>query len=249
MTSTSSPADTKRLLSVLDATLLDPQSTEDDIRAFCEKIGTAPVASVIVLPQWVALTRSLVPATIPVGTVLNFPGGENSAEDVVEEALQAVKDGATELDVVIPYDSLPYDDGFATKTMIADVVEASPGILVKAILETGALADAKAIRQAAGAAVSGGADFLKTSTGVHPVGATPEAVQVLLDFMMIYPGKVGIKISGGVRSIDNALAYWEQAEQVMGAHWCHRKRFRLGASRLLDDVLNAPEPEETPDLY
>lgn len=234
MTSTLNSADIKRLLSVLDATLLDPNATEDDIKSLCDKAKDTPVVSVCVMPKWVKTAKTSLEGTdIAVCAAINFPGGDASDDEVVEEALQAVKDGATELDVVVPYDIVAYDQGFAIKSMIEEVVAACPkSITIKAILETGKLKGEKEIRQAAGAAAMGGADFLKTSTGFTDIGATPEAVAILAEFIKMYPGKVGLKISGGIKDAETATAYWDQVEEILGMHWCHRKRFRLGGGAL-----------------
>jgi deoxyribose-phosphate aldolase len=237
MTSNTSPNDTSRLLSVLDATLLDTDATQENILEFCERVKETRPASVCVLPQWVKLVKdTLADTDIPVCTVLNYPHGDESSDEVIEAALKAVKDGATELDLVVPYDALPYDEGFAIKMMVADVVEAAPKAIVKAIIETGALKSREDVIKAAAAAASGGADFIKTSTGVYETGATPEAVDALLHFLTIYPGKIGLKVSGGIKTPEQALEYCNQAEAVMGAHWCHKKRFRLGGSTLFTSL-------------
>lgn len=240
MSSTSSTADIKQLMAVLDATFLDQSATKDQIIAFCEKVKNSSIASVCIMPKWVATAKEALGDTnIAICAALNFPGGEASDDEVVEEALQAVKDGATELDVVVPYDVLQYDEGFSIKTMVEAVVKACPKIVVKAILETGELKDDKAIRQAAGAAAMGGADFLKTSTGFTKVGATPQSVSVLAEFIKMYPGKIGLKISGGVNDEKTAMAYWEQVEGILGMHWAHKKRFRIGGSQLVHTLIDA----------
>lgn len=229
--------DVKKFLSVLDVTLLDENATKEDIQTLCEKVKDSKVASVCVRPEWVKTVKDLLGETdIKICTVLNYPHGEDSNDEVADAGRMAVANGAEELDVVVPYDVLPYDDGFSIKTMISDLVEACPKTTIKAIIETGALKTRADIVKAAGSAASGGADFIKTSTGATQVGATPEAVEAILEFMNIYPGKIGIKISGGVSDPETAEGYWEQAEKIMGAHWCHKKRFRLGSSSLFDKI-------------
>lgn len=229
--------DVKKFLSVLDVTLLDENTTLEKIQELCGKVKDSKIASVCVRPEWVKAAKDCLGDTdIKICTVLNYPHGEDSNEEVAEAGRQAVANGAEELDVVVPYDVLPYDEGFAIKTMISDLVESCPKTTIKAIIETGALKSRADIIKAAGAAASGGADFIKTSTGATEIGATPEAVEAILDFMNMYPGKIGIKISGGVSSPEIAAKYWDQAEKVMGSHWCHKKRFRLGSSGLFEKI-------------
>lgn len=227
-----------RLLSVLDATLLDDAATAADIEALVARVRGKGVAAICVQGPWIATVRAaLAEDPTPIATVVNFPHGEGGPWEAGEEAARWAKAGADEIDVVVPIDTLHRDGGEAIRWTVEAVREAAPGCVVKAILETGALEDARAIRKAAGAAAIAGADFLKTSTGRHTVGATPEAVEALLDVMRAFPGRVGLKISGGVSSPAMAAQYWQQTERVMGPQWCHRKRFRIGASGLLSSVL------------
>lgn len=227
-----------RLLSVLDATLLDDDAPEAQVRAFLERIQGAHVAAVCVQPAWVGMARDIIGVHgICVASVANFPLAEGGPDDAGEEALALVEAGADEIDVVVPIDTLDRDEGAMIRWTLEAVRAAAPGLTIKAILETGALGTPARIMRAAGAAVAGGADFLKTSTGRHPVGATPEAVEALLQVMQACPGRVGLKISGGVADIDAAVAYWCQTERAMGPQWCHKKRFRIGASSLLNTLL------------
>lgn len=226
-----------RLISVLDATLLREDATESDVRALAHRIKGKGLAALCVRGAWIAAARdALGDDTTPIASVANFPTGENGPWEAGEEAADLHAKGAQEIDIVVPTDCLHRDDGTTIRWTIEAVREAAPGCVVKAILETGAL-DAPSIRKAAAAAIAGGADFLKTSTGFHQVGATPEAVAAILDVMQAFPGRVGLKVSGGVSDIDTASAYWQQTERAMGAQWCHRKRFRIGASTLLDALL------------
>ncbi len=124
------------------------------------------------------------------------------------------------------------------------VKEAGAGALLKVILETGALGEPDTIRQASEAAIAAGADMLKTSTGKIATGATLPAAQAMLETIQASGGTVGFKASGGLRSLSDTIAYLELAEEILGAGWASPARFRIGASRLLDDILTALSPDE-----
>ena len=108
------------------------------------------------------------------------------------------------------------------------------------ILETGALATTENIRNAAILAVYSGADFIKTSTGKGYPGATPEAVytmcKVIREYHQLTGRQVGLKVSGGVRTAEEAVAYYTIVESLLGSEWLNRDLFRIGASRLVEDI-------------
>jgi deoxyribose-phosphate aldolase len=116
------------------------------------------------------------------------------------------------------------------------VVPTGTGRLLKVILETGELPDAAAVRLAADIAVDHGADFLKTSSGKTRVSATLEATATMLDVIHQRSVPVGLKPSGGIRTVAAAREYLAQADRVMGPSWVAPHTFRFGASSLLDDV-------------
>jgi deoxyribose-phosphate aldolase len=110
-----------------------------------------------------------------------------------------------------------------------------PDIGLKAILETGSL-PADMVPDAGRRALAAGADFIKTSSGKVGPGASPEAVEALLDVVK-EAGHGGVKASGGIRTAEQAAAYVALADRVMGAGWATPERFRIGASSLVDDLL------------
>jgi deoxyribose-phosphate aldolase len=109
---------------------------------------------------------------------------------------------------------------------------------LKLILETGVLESPDRIAAAARTAVMSGVDFLKTSTGKVPVGATLEAAAVLLTVIAEADGRVGLKVSGGVRTPDDAARYIALAGSMVGESWITPGHFRIGASSLLDGLLD-----------
>ena len=194
-----------QLASMIDHAVLKPTQTERDVVEGCAIARREHIASVCVKPFYVPdCARLLKDSGVATSTVIGFPHGGQAPEVKVGTSLQALKDGATELDMVINIGALIERDYATVEREIASVVgvgHASEAV-VKVILETGYLDDAqKAI--AAQIAVAGGADFVKTSTGFGPEGATVEDVRLLRS---VVGPKVGVKAAGGIRTLDDALA-------------------------------------------
>jgi deoxyribose-phosphate aldolase len=139
------------------------------------------------------------------------------------------------VDVVAPWRAHAEDPEAVAELVSACRVSALDRIL-KVILETGSHPDPASTRAMADAALAAGADFLKTSTGKHGPGASPEAARVLLEAVRD-AGAGGVKVSGGVRTAEQARSYVALADEVMGAGWATPATFRIGASSLLDVLL------------
>ncbi len=238
-----------RVLPLLDLTSLGEADTPADIERLCAQARTpaGPVASVCIWPPFVAQAVELLAGSgIPVCAVANFPEGDDDDDRARADAAAIVAAGGVEVDVVVPWRRLAAgDDGAVTRLVAATRAEIGDGILLKAILETGELVADDLVDRAGRAALAGGADFLKTSTGKTPVSATPEAAQVLLavltDPTVERPdgadGPLGLKVSGGVGTVDQAAAYLDLVDASFGADAVGSHRLRFGASRLLDDLL------------
>lgn len=236
----------ERMYGLIDLTSLNSEDTEHNIAAFFEKAQTplAHVAAVCVYPQFVRLAATQFTATpIKVATVVNFPEGINSLDSVLIEINRALQDGAQEIDVVFPYQRYLAGERQYIHTFISTCKAAcGEKVLLKVILETGVLLDPAIIADASLDVLTAGADFIKTSTGKIPEGATLEAaVTMLLVIKHIAPQlkrKLGIKISGGIRKISQAAQYIELANTIMGHEWVNASTFRIGASKLADEILN-----------
>ena len=113
--------------------------------------------------------------------------------------------------------------------------------LLKVILETGELQDPKLIEAASRIAIEAGADFIKTSTGKTPVSATPEAAEIMLDAIKASGRPVGLKPSGGIRTVADAELYLDLADRIMGPGWATPRTFRIGASSVYDALIAAIE--------
>lgn len=232
-------------LPLIDLTLLGDDDTTAEIDALCANATTpfGTVAAVCVWPRFVARAcENLAPTDLPVAGVANFPLGDDDPALAVEDALSIVAAGGREVDVVYPWRSLQRSSQPPASGLVAQVRAAIPeSIVLKVILETGELADHELIRLAALDSIESGADFLKTSTGKTARSATPDAVRLLCEIVHEADRTVGVKVSGGVRTVDAAHTYLEIAEDVLGTSWICADNFRIGASSLLGDVVSTIE--------
>ncbi|MBX2854970.1 MAG: deoxyribose-phosphate aldolase [Rhodobacteraceae bacterium] len=236
----------RRALPLLDLTNLNEDCDETAVERLCAAAVTpaGPVAAVCIYPEFVEQAADLLEATsVRVATVANFPEGVADPAAAARETAAAFAAGADEVDVVAPWHSLQSGDGEAVgRVLAACVASRPPGGVVKAILETGELNDVET-RLAAETALGVGVDFLKTSTGMQPIGATLDAVEVLIGEISRAGLNVGVKASGGVRTTADAASYLAIADQMMGPHWVSPETFRFGASGLLRNLLDALETD------
>ncbi|MGB8860407.1 MAG: deoxyribose-phosphate aldolase [Ilumatobacteraceae bacterium] len=241
----------RRAIALLDLTELGDHATDADVTALCGRAtgrhGT--VAAVCVWPRHVAHAARLLDGSgVRIATVVNFPGGDDAIEEVVGLARTAQRDGADEIDLVLPYRAFLAGDRTRAALMVSAVrsaVDAGDGNKLKVILETGELVDLDIIRAAAEVAIRNGADFIKTSTGKTPVSATLAATQVMLQTIHDLDPAVGLKPSGGIRTLADATAYLAQADKIMGPAWATAATFRFGASGLLTALEAACDGDTT----
>lgn len=235
----------QRILGLVDLTSLGVEDTESSIAAFCQKarLPFGHVAAVCVYPQFVRQIAAEFRGTpVKTATVVNFPEGSSSLESVLIDIGVALQDGAQEIDVVLPYHRYLAGERQYIQTFVSSCKAAcGDDVTLKVILETGALLDAALIADASLDVLTAGADFIKTSTGKIPEGATLEAAAtMLLVIKHVAPQlkrNMGIKISGGVREIQQAAQYIELAENIMGKEWVTPDTFRIGASKLVDEIV------------
>jgi deoxyribose-phosphate aldolase len=191
------------LASLIDHTLLKPEATEDQIRKLCAEAAEFRFATVCIQPTWVRLAARLLSGTgVGVCTVAGFPLGANTADVKAYEARRAVFDGAAEVDMVLNVGALKSRDYRTVEDDVRGVVRAchEGGALTKVILETALLTREEKVK-ASTLAAAAGADFVKTSTGFGPGGATVEDVALMRE---VVGEKIGVKAAGGVR--DRATA-------------------------------------------
>lgn len=230
----------RRALGLLDLTDLDDECSTADVVALCAR-GVTPwghVAAVCVWPRFVGdAVAATVGGPVRVATVANFPSGDEPWSNVGATIDRALADGADEIDVVVPYRRAVSGDVAAVETFLTRVrAIVPPDRIMKTILETGELVDESLIRECALRAVAAGTDFLKTSTGKTRVSATIRSVEILLEVASGADRTVGVKPSGGIRTILDAREYLAAADRVMGPSWAAPSTFRFGTSRLLDAI-------------
>ena len=234
-----------KIVSLIDLTSLNTSDTADVIRDLCTRSLTpiGPTAAVCVYKEHVKTARQTLDErgnkVTQVATVVNFPEAKGSVAEVVSETEWAIEQGADEIDLVYPY-HLAMEGDFESGIEMVKAVKktCSSKALLKVILETGELKDPELIAKASDDALIAGADFVKTSTGKVDINATLEAAELMLKSIKKSSPQAGFKAAGGIRTLEQAQQYIEQAEQIMGNGWVESKVFRFGASGLLDDVLS-----------
>lgn len=238
-----------RILACLDLTSLNDDDTAERIDTLCNRaLDTslpAQPAAVCVFPRFVrqAVGR-LAASEVAVATVVNFPHGGTHWDAVIGETRKALADGADEIDFVIPWRGVLSRDTMVVKDLTEAVVAEShrrtTPALVKAIIETGALEDHHSITIGCNMVMEAGVDFIKTSTGKAAPGATIEAVDSILQAVVQHrraTGRaVGVKVSGGVRTLADAAAYLALADRYLAPELANPSNFRIGASSLYDEL-------------
>ena len=203
------------LAGTIDHSLLKPQLTLDDVAAGCEIAARYEVVSVCVRPADVAFAaKELAGSSVAVGTVVSFPHGDSTTETKVFESQRAMENGAVELDMVLNIGWLLSGEDAMVEADIRAVVEASADeAIVKVILENAYLTDEQKVT-ACQLVEAAGADYVKTSTGYAPTGATLEDLRLMR--ASVGPA-VKVKAAHGVRTLDALLAVIEAGADRCGA--------------------------------
>lgn len=225
------------IMSLLDLTLLDETATEYDVKSLTAKASQHKVAAVCVYPQHLGF----IPAGIPLtrATVINFPQGNASLKEVMKSLRDTLhQENVQEMDYVFPY----HDYLQGNRQEALDHCNSvhhfchDHGLIFKVILETGTFPSLESMYQLSSELIQQGCDFLKTSTGQIPQGASTGAAYAILSAIKDSKISCGIKLSGGIRTKQQALEYIHLAEFMLkkkvDKHW-----FRIGASSLLDELL------------
>lgn len=203
------------LAPMIDHTILRPDATRGDIETLCAEARDNGFATVCVQPWWVPLCYELLDGScVRVCTVIGFPHGMNKPETKCFEARRGVLDGATELDMVVNIGALKSKDYAVVERDIRAVVEcARPRATVKVILENAYLTDEEKAEGCA-LAKAAGADYVKTSTGFGPGGATVEDVALM---RRVVGPEMGVKAAGGIRDAASARRMIEAGATRLGA--------------------------------
>jgi deoxyribose-phosphate aldolase len=249
----------KLALSMVDLTTLEGADTPGKVRQLCTKAihlhsgrkDLPMVAAVCVYPTMVRIAREALQGTpIQVAAVATaFPSGMNPLAVKLEDTRYAVDEGAHEIDMVISRGDFLRGDYARVADEIEQVKEACGKAHLKVILETGELGTLDRVRLASDIAMQSGADFIKTSTGKIQPAATPEVVLVMLqaisDFYRKTGKRIGMKPAGGIANAKAALNLLIMVREVLGPAWLTPSLFRIGASKLPNDMLMQLEKERT----
>ncbi len=247
----------RTVFSCIDLTSLNTTDNVRIIRQFAGKVRqfkdtfheTNNVAAICVFPNFVQPARDgLHGCGVKLAVVSgSFPTSQTFLEVKINETEIAVRNGADEVDVVIPVGEF-LDKKYETVIdEIRSLKQAAGEAALKVILETGLLNDPEQIYHASVISMEAGADFIKTSTGKSPVSATPEAAMVMCKAILDYYNETGImigfKAAGGISKPDDAILYYNIVKMVLGEKWLNPAYFRIGASRLANALLAEIHPD------
>ena len=244
--------------SCIDLTTLNPTDTVSRVKAFAGRVNDfyndyptmANVAAICVYPNMVRSVKEVLTVEqVKIAAVAGgFPSSMTFIEMKVKEAKMAVDFGADEIDIVLPLWAYLDGNKLICKEEIVTIKEAIGEAHLKVILETGALAEPEKIHYASMLAMEAGADFIKTSTGKMSPAATPEAAIVMChaikEFWMRTGKQIGFKPAGGISTTEDAILYLTIVKEILGEEWMNSQLFRIGASRLANNLLSGLLGEE-----
>jgi deoxyribose-phosphate aldolase len=242
----------RRALALLDLTDLADDATEEGTRDLCHRAisGPVPVAAVCLWPRFVATARAeLGDGPVRIATVVNFPDGDTPIAPAMRETEEALAAGADEIDLVLPWRAVLAGQTTAATAMVRNVKSLCDERRLKVILETGEYPNLDKVRTTAELAIAAGADFIKTSTGKTANSASVPAARVMLNVIAEAGRPVGLKPSGGIRTLADARRYLDLADAIMGEDWAAPTTFRFGASGLytaLVEAIAGAAPDATP---
>ena len=248
----------KFLFGSIELTSLKTTDSDESIMAFTERVNQFDeqyanlphVATICVYPCFAkTVSETLEVDGVEIACVSgSFPSSQALIEVKVAETLLAVKDGATEIDIVMPVGKFLSGDYESLCDDINEMKQACGEAAMKVILETGCLVTASNIKKASILSMYAGADYIKTSTGKEKISATPEAAYVMCQAIKEYYDETGIQIgfkpAGGINSVMDAMIYYTIVKEVLGKKWLTNKWFRLGTSRLANLLLSEIEGTE-----
>ncbi len=249
----------KFLFGSIELTTLKTEDSDTSVMAFTERVNAFDneypdmphVATICVYPCFADIVKDTLEVEgVEIACVSgSFPSSQARIEVKVAETSLAVKDGATEIDIVMPVGKFLSGD---YEGMCEDICElknaCGKDVAMKVILETGDIKTASNIKKASILSMYAGADYIKTSTGKEKISATPEAAYVMCQAIKEYYDETGIQIgfkpAGGINTVMDAITYYTIVKEVLGEKWLTNKWFRLGTSRLANLLLSEIQGEE-----
>lgn len=240
------------LLGSVELTSLKPTDNDLSIIKFTERVNQFSdeytdlphVATVCVYPCFAsAVSTALQVDGVGIACVSgSFPSSQALIEVKIAETALAIKDGATEIDIVQSVGKFLAGDYESVADEISELKDICGDVPLKVILETGLLGSASNIKKASLLAMYSGADYIKTSTGKETPAATPEAAYVMCQAIKEYYQTTGIQIgfkpAGGMKTVRDALIYYTIVKEVLGEQWLTNKWLRLGTSSLANLLLS-----------
>jgi deoxyribose-phosphate aldolase len=240
------------ILNVIDLTSLNTTDNKTHIihltgkvNSFQSRFTNIPnVAAICIYPNFVNVVKEKLTAkNVRIAAVSGaFPTSQTFRSIKVAECKMAIDGGADEIDIVIPVGAFLGNDYAMVADEIREIKEATGDKQLKVIVESGLLEVPELIFKASMIAMDAGADFIKTSTGKTNISATPEAAFVMCraisDFYNETGIKVGFKAAGGITSVADAIAYYQIVSYCPGKEWLSNSFFRIGASRLANNILS-----------
>ena len=249
----------KFLFGSIELTTLKTEDSDTSVMAFTERVNAFDneypdmphVATICVYPCFAEIVKDTLEVEgVEIACVSgSFPSSQARIEVKVAETSLAVKDGATELDIVMPVGKFLSGDYEGMCEDISELKNAcGKDVAMKVILETGDIKTASNIKKASILSMYAGADYIKTSTGKEKISATPEAAYVMCQAIKEYYDETGIQIgfkpAGGINTVMDAITYYTIVKEVLGEKWLTNKWFRLGTSRLANLLLSEIQGEE-----
>ena len=242
----------KFLYSCIDLTSLNTEDSKESIWKLVETVndfeGSNPdvnnVAAICVYPNFVQTVKESLTADVRIASVAaGFPSSQTFTEVKIAEVSLSVADGADEIDIVLNVGDFLEGNYEELSVEIEEIKDACRDAKLKVILETGLLKTAENIKKASILSMYSGADFLKTSTGKVYPGASPEVTyvicQAIKEYYQLHNKKIGIKVSGGIRTVEDVLRYYTIVKETLGKEWLTPELFRIGASSLSQNILKA----------
>ena len=223
----------------------------EKVNKFAHEYPAMPhVATVVTYPRFAKLVAQSLEVDGVIPTVVSgaFPSSQALLEIKVAETAMAIRDGATNVDIVMHVGEFLAGDYETVCEEIQEQKAACGEVPMKVILETGDLRNGSDIKIASLLSMYAGADYIKTSTGKEKVSATPEAAYIMCQAIKEYYDEtgimVGLKPAGGINTVMDALTYYTIVKEVLGEKWLTNKWFRMGTSRLANLLLSEVIGEE-----
>ncbi|MBQ4484662.1 MAG: deoxyribose-phosphate aldolase [Prevotella sp.] len=249
----------KFLFGSIELTTLKTTDSDESVMAFTERVNDFAaqypalphVATICVYPCFArTVSETLEVEGVEVACVSgSFPSSQALIEVKIAETALAVKDGATEIDIVMPVGKFLSGDYESVCEEISELKQVcGDDVAMKVILETGDIVTGSNIKKASILSMYAGGDYIKTSTGKEKISATPEAAYVMCQAIKEYYDETGIQVgfkpAGGINTVSDALIYYTIVKEVLGDKWLTNKWLRLGTSRLANLLLSEIEGQE-----